>query len=120
MLKEQILQIIERMRQEGQIKDVCLSAYINMKLKVGEIAEIYELIDKDNLTIILRSIAKQHSRFVKGCGEEDEKLRLQEFDKIVKEKNLENEVIIKLFKAAMEEKAYKTFVEACDLLHKYS
>lgn len=121
MHKEQILQIIERMRKEGQIKDVCLSAYINMKMKIDEIDQIYELLEKDNLLIILRSVSKQYSKLINECVEDKEgKLKLQEFDKILKEKGLENEVITKLFKAAMEKNEYGVFTKACDLLYKYN
>lgn len=113
MEREEILKILADMRKEGRIVDVALSAYINMKLRGGEIEDIYQLLDSDNMIIILRSVASQTSKF-----KIQEKLKFPEYDAIVKEKGLDKETIIKLFKLAMENETYTTFIDVCNILHK--
>lgn len=123
MEKETILIIIERMREKGCIKHPTISAYFNMLLGAEKISKAYELLSKDNIEIILRSIIKQYVK-MHSCNRE--LLNLEVFEKIVKEKNLKDEMIVKLFKACMQKnkyeehvKACKTFIHTCDLLFSY-
>ena len=111
MGKEQILDIIERMRSSGAKRDTLLSASINAKLRAGEIAEVYELLEKDNLIIILRSVIRQYERVGKI-----ENLNLQLFHEIVQQKNLQDEVLVNLFVKCIRLGKISIFTEVCDII----
>lgn len=112
MDRESLLEIIEKMKEEKRSTDVALSGYINAMLRAGRIEEIYQLLDKDNMIIILRSIVRQHIRNGRTCD-----LKLEEFDKIIKEKALENEVLMDIYREAIKKNLSDTVVIVCDLLH---
>ena len=113
MDRESLLQIIANMQKEGRLIDVSLSGHINCMLRAGKVEEVYQLLDKNNIIIILRSIVRQYLRLYKNCD-----LKLKEFDEIVKEKGLEKEVLIAIYRQSIKENISDTLVIVCDLLQK--
>lgn len=112
---KKILEVIDEMREKSCIVEPSLSGTVNVLLRSEQVEVLYELLSLDNMMIILRCIARQSIR-LRDYYEVNFKINL--FDGIVKEKALENEMLIKLFKAAMKEAKYEVFVEVCDLLHR--
>jgi len=118
-----LLMIIEEMRKKRCIKHVTISAYFNMLLGAGEINQAYDLLSEDNIEIILRAIVKQYLK-MHNC--QTELLKVEEFNEIIKRKNLADHMLVKLFKACMQKRKYeehvkdcKTFIRTCDLLFSY-
>lgn len=112
MDRESLLEIIKTMQKEGRITDVALSGHINSLLRAGKVEEVYQLLDKNNMKIILRSIARQYIRLGRNCD-----LKLEEFDNIIKEKALESEVLMDIYRESIKKKLSDTVVIVCDLLH---
>ena len=113
MDKEILLEIIKTMQMEGRITDVALSGHINCMLRAGKVEEVYMLLDKTNILIILRSIVRQYIRLGKTCD-----LKLEEFDKIIKEKALDSEVLMDIYRQSIKKNLSETCVIVCDLLYK--
>ena len=112
MNKEQMLAIIERMRKNGERSNVLLSATINQKLRAGKMKEVYELLTKDNLLIILRSVVKQHERI-----DSLENLNMPLFQEIVKSKGLENEMLVQLFEKCIEINEVGIFIHVTNIIN---